>query len=371
MKKICMIPVFCIMALCFIFFAPKTSYAATCNPSLGSLPSSVTHGQTLDVDLIINLSPFATAIVEIFPMNLGLTYRSSSIPPNNNFAFTPSDNPTTVHFQYDVNNDVTDRILVRFLVGVQWPGSPPKTFVTNLFIPIVHNPGSWTIVSEATCTTPGTKTTNCTYCMVEMTEEIPATGGVLSTTGHTAGEWIVTTAPTNKTTGTQVLNCTQCGITLETKAVPILREIWPNNTACSLGLRFRDEAPSLTGKWYMYTPVDLSQDGVQTFPLIASNAYIIGSVSITVEDGAATVAYTLHTKKIKVKEEFLTFFPDLAGVKDVEPEKWTEPRFAFGEPILLEEQLHGAASTLMFLRLVIDYDIYADGVVRYYESAYK
>ncbi len=373
MKKICMIPVFCILALCFIVIAPKTSHAADFSASFDKVPSSVTHDQSFITILNITTPDDRyDGLLYIYDFSEGLRFRMASEGKGSSWQIQPVIfSPHIFTALYKVAGDVTDHIVASYHILYHSPNGGSRSIRQTIEIPVVHEPGPWTIVSDATCTTPGTKTTNCTYCMVEMTEEIPATGGVLSTTGHTAGEWIVTTAPTNKTAGTQVLNCTQCGVSLETKTVPILREIWPSNTACSLGLRFRDEAPSLTGKWYMYTPVDLSQAGVQTFPLIASNAYIIGSVSVTVEDGAATAAYTLHTKKIKVKEEFLTFFPDLASVKDVEPEKWTEPRFAFGKPVLLEEQLHGAASTLMFLRLVIDYDIYADGVVRYYESAYK
>ncbi len=371
MKKTNMMPVYFVIALLFVLFTPKTTCAVDFSSSMAGLPSSVSHGETLEVTLNVHLTNFVTMLA-IIPDHKGLTYRSSSIAGSSKWEIVPDDSNTALSVTYTVNNDVTDHILVRFYIFSMWPGAtPPSKLLECCEIPVVHDPGPWTVIEAPTCTTPGLKTTRCTYCDVEMKEEMPALDGVLSESGHVAGDWVETVAATNKTTGMQEKYCTLCGKTLETKTTPILSEIWPNNTACSLGPRFRDEDPALTDKWYMYTPVDLTQDGVKTYPLIASNVYIIGSVSVTVEDGNATVAYTLATKKIKVKEEFLTFLPGLEGLDTVEPEEMADRGFKLNEPFPVNEKLKDAGGTLMFLRLVIDYDIYADGVKRYYEGMYK
>ena len=380
MKRIWLISVFCVTALCFNLLTPNASCAeampsnfvhgdANFNTYLADLPESVAHGESLEVKLTVYAEKTPSASVTVVPIHKGLTYRSSSFAPNGN-VWDITYRPTTLSVTYAVNNNVTDFIIVRFHIFYTPIGEPQSRLLEYCEVPVTHNPGQWITMVAPTCYTKGLKITNCTFCNVEMQEEIPVLGNGLVGSGHVAGEWVVTQAATNKTTGTQELRCTLCGTVLETKTIPILSEIWPDNTACSLGLRFRDESPNLTDKWYMYTPVDLAQDGVQTFPLIASNVHIIGNVSVTVEDGKATVAYKLDTEKIKVKEEFLTFFPDLESVKTVEPEELKEQGLVLGEPIHVAEQLHGADSVLMFLRLMIDYDIYADGVRRYYESVY-
>jgi hypothetical protein len=368
------------MSLFFLLFALNASFAEVMpsnfvhgdtkfNTYLADLPASVAHGESLDVRLTVDAEKNA-ATLTVISDHRGLTYRSSSITPDGN-RWEILVKPTTLSVTYDVNNEVTDHVVVRFHIFHTPPGAPQTHLLEYYEVPVTHNPGQWITMVAPTCYTTGLKITNCTFCKVEMQKEIPVLGNGLRDSGHVAGEWVVTQAATNKSTGTQELRCTLCGTILETKTIPILSETWPDNTACSLGPRFRDEVPGLTDNWYMYTPVDLTKDGVQTFPLIASNVYIIGSVSVTVEDGKATVAYKLDTKKIKVKEEFLTFLPALASVATVEPEEMEDLGFKLNEPFPVNEKLQYASSALMFLRLVIDYDIYADGVRRFYESMYK
>ena len=373
MKRMWLIPVFCITALFCVLFAPQMSKADDFGASFDRVPSSVTHEKSLAIILNITIpDDRCESMLHIFDQSEGMEFRRASVSGSSTWFINPVYmSPYTFTALYRVSNTVTDHVTASFCVLYVPPKGEPQSLRKTVEIPIVHEPGPWTIITEATCITPGMKTAECTFCNVEMQEEIPVLDNGLLESGHVAGEWVVTQAATNKTTGTQELRCTLCGTVLEIKTIPILSEIWPDNTACSLGLRFRDEAPDLTGKWYMYTPVDLTKDGVQTFPLIASNVHIIGNVSVTVEDGKATVAYKLDTEKIKVKEEFLTFFPDLESVKTVEPEELKEQGFVLGEPIPVAEQLNGADSVLLYLRLVVDYDIYADGVKRYYESVYQ
>ncbi len=217
-------------------------------------------------------------------------------------------------------------------------------------------------VVPPTCTEQGYTVHTCSVCGDTYTDSY------VDALGHDPGEWEVTVKPTNKKTGEQVLRCTRCGEILETEIIPVLSEIWPDNTACSMGARFRDEFPGLTDKWYMYTPVDLTQDGALDVPLLASNVYIIGTVHITVQDGNVSATYEVTADKVKVKDTFMTFLPSLDGLETVDPESMVDQSLPFGSLVSIEDFLGGAEQVYFFMRLVITYDIYADGVSRWYSS---
>lgn len=57
-----------------------------------------------------------------------------------------------------------------------------------------------------------------------------------------------------------------------------------NNTFCTRGIRFRDYDPTITDKWFMFTPVELRKInddyGTKTIDLIGSNMYLIGKLAI-------------------------------------------------------------------------------------------
>ena len=83
------------------------------------------------------------------------------------------------------------------------------------------------------------------------------------------------------------------------KAAPKAPEIpeivytwYPSNTVTTAGLAFRDERPELTDKWYQFNPVDLSQDGVQSFTLVGGSVLILGKVTVEVAGDEVTVNYS-------------------------------------------------------------------------------
>jgi hypothetical protein len=131
--------------------------------------------------------------------------------------------------------------------------------------------------------------------------------------------------------------------------------VWyPNNTVCSFGPQFRDVDPSLTDLWYMFTPVDLSHDGTQTFELVGGNMYVLGQVSLTVAGDSVTVTYNTVKGKnghIYTKSEYLNFFKDFNSVTTVVPEELGEG-FRFGEAISIQKDLGGDTNVLMFIRNV-------------------
>jgi hypothetical protein len=104
----------------------------------------------------------------------------------------------------------------------------------------------------------------------------------------------------------------------------------------------------------MFTPVDLSHDGTQTFELIGGNMYVLGQAAITVSGDSVTVNYSTVKGKyghIYVKSEYLNFFPDLDSVKTVVPEENGEG-FRFGQTISIQKDLGGDTNVLMFIRNV-------------------
>lgn len=149
---------------------------------------------------------------------------------------------------------------------------------------------------------------------------------------------------------------------------------YPNNTVCSFGPQFRDVNPSLTDLWYMFTPIDLSKDGMQTFELIGGNTYVLGTVNVIVSGDKVTVNYNTAKGKyghIYVKSEYLNFFPDLASVNTVLPEEIGEG-YSFGKEISISKDLKGDTNVLMFIRNVATFRDYVtdDAKLRRYYKNY-
>ncbi|MDD6682788.1 MAG: hypothetical protein PUE61_06475 [Clostridiales bacterium] len=147
------------------------------------------------------------------------------------------------------------------------------------------------------------------------------------------------------------------------KTICVERATWyPDNTACSFGPQFREVRPGLTDKWYMFTPIDLSVQGVQEYEYAASNLYVIGKVYVHVAGDQVTVTYQNFYETMggntQTQEEFFTFFPDLASVTDVNPETMGISGFAFGQPISIQNDLAGDTNVLLFVRNKVTYADY-------------
>ncbi|NLJ65190.1 MAG: hypothetical protein GX337_07355 [Christensenellaceae bacterium] len=159
----------------------------------------------------------------------------------------------------------------------------------------------------------------------------------------------------------------------ETEDIPDIPDIplptvYPNNTMCIMGPRLRDIAPGSTDKWYMVTPVDISQDGEQVFPLVASNMYCVGAAIVAVKDGQLTVSYqTLDG--ITVHSEYLAIYPDIeAAVADNATELGGES-LKFGKPISIADDLAGNTSVLLLMCNNVTYNTDVKGLCRFYSSA--
>ena len=211
-----------------------------------------------------------------------------------------------------------------------------------------HVPGDMIITTAPTCTEPGEQTQSCTVCgEVLATEEVPAEG-------HDEGKWFVVTPATDTEVGLQELRCTKCDTVLDSAEIPVnTTGYYVRNTVCSMGPRFKDES-ALTDKWYRFTPVDLSVDGVQTYELIGSDVNIIGYITVTVADGTVTIDCSYVSDEVKVHSEFCTILPSLAETTTLDQAQLKN--YAFGEPISITDELGGDTKVLLFICNVVDYN---------------
>jgi hypothetical protein len=126
---------------------------------------------------------------------------------------------------------------------------------------------------------------------------------------------------------------------------------YTNNTVCVAGASLKTLDPDLTSKWYTVVPVDLSQDVTQTFPLVAGNKYLIGSVSVTVAGDEVTTTYKypeFHNYHIFPGDDCLASF---TGVDQITSEFLDAPasETAFGTAISKASDLNGQDVALLFV----------------------
>lgn len=148
------------------------------------------------------------------------------------------------------------------------------------------------------------------------------------------------------------------------------------NTASSFGLLFRDVAPNSTKLWYHFTPVDLSIQGRQTFPLLASNMYEIGEVYVDVNEDSCVVSYHIYYSdsggSTKVTKEYMNIFHSLKDAKipnDTPGQEFIDPetKFAFNVPFSIKYDLDGDTKVLLSIRNVVDYELFP----RSYNASYR
>ena len=137
------------------------------------------------------------------------------------------------------------------------------------------------------------------------------------------------------------------------------------NTVCSFGPQFRELSPELTSKWYMFTPLDLSKDGKQTFDLIGGSVYRIGKVDVLVEGDSVTVTYKDRNRHVWDYGQFLTFFADYDAVTTVNPDE-IERKFEFGRTYSIENDFGGDTEQLMFICNIVTFTDSNPGLDRFW-----
>lgn len=139
----------------------------------------------------------------------------------------------------------------------------------------------------------------------------------------------------------------------EVVVIPTISRHWyKENTVGLAGLELRELYPDLTSKWYNIVPVDLTQDGVQTYNLVVGNMFYIGKATVTVADGNVTVDYKYFGNPAYVNNipstECVAWFTDVA---DITTEFLDAPEsdLAFGQAVSIAEELNGQDTALLFI----------------------
>ncbi len=142
--------------------------------------------------------------------------------------------------------------------------------------------------------------------------------------------------------------------------------VWyKDNTACVFGLTLRDMKNPITDKWYTVAPIDLSIQGQQEFMYIASNIYIIGKITVTVDGDDVVVEYHNFYQdaggNTSTLSEYMNIYHNLGEVKSVDPEN-IGSGFLFGQHISIQNDLQGDTNVLLF---VLNHVTYCDYVLGY------
>lgn len=127
---------------------------------------------------------------------------------------------------------------------------------------------------------------------------------------------------------------------------------YSHNTQGLVGLPLRDLYPDLTDRWYNVVPVDLTVQGRQAYPLVASNLFHMGTAYVDILGDSVTVTYktpgTKWTAYLSVEDEALAWF---TAASDITAEFLENPvgEVAFGEPVSISESLNGQDVALLFI----------------------
>ena len=143
-------------------------------------------------------------------------------------------------------------------------------------------------------------------------------------------------------------------------------KIYYNNTVCAFGPQLREVSSNLTKEWFMFTPVDLSEDGTQTFELIGGSMYVIGTVTVTVKDGSVTVDYEYFSRDIEAGREYFTFFNDFDSITREDINRLPK-HYMYGKSYSIEEKLGGDTDVILFVCNTATFEKTSGGVYRYYE----
>ena len=207
----------------------------------------------------------------------------------------------------------------------------------------------WVTISFTmpTCLEDGTLLRQCSVCKEEETIVSPAPGHAYT--------WVQISAPSPSADGISEYVCAVCGNVADTRRVPFTQMMY-NNVITSFGPATRDLIGGSV--WNRVTPIDLSEDGVYTYPLIASNRYTVGTATVVIAEGVETVTYRLNSTQIQVHSESLVIYPNLEALRTGE----NAEAFTFGEPIDIQKYFGEDTLVIIAITLQADYNAVGFGV---------
>jgi hypothetical protein len=139
---------------------------------------------------------------------------------------------------------------------------------------------------------------------------------------------------------------------------------------CSMGLYFREMRPVLTDEWFFFTPIELNFEGEQVYPLIASNAYEVGELKLTIQNGQLLAQYTV-LDGITILDEFLTFFPNLDSVKTVNVKMLEGQEYPFNTPIDIAANFGEDARVILYMNNAASFNNTVPGLKHFVVEDYR
>ena len=213
-----------------------------------------------------------------------------------------------------------------------------------------HKWDSGTVTKKPTCTEPGSRHFVCQNDPSHTKDE------VIPATGHQHTHWVVTKEPTYTEEGERKQYCDDCGALLKTEKMSI--KMYYNNTVCAIGPRLRDVnlSPYNSDQWYMFTPFDASKDGRQTYTLIGSNRFDVGTLTIDVRNGQVTVNYKVYNE-VDITLEFFTILNQMSDLHEYEPEALSRLSMVPGRAYSIEDDFGGDTNLVLYFCSRADYSI--------------
>ncbi len=215
-----------------------------------------------------------------------------------------------------------------------------------------------TTIQPSTCERKGLEHIYCTVpgCGYVKDTQLPALDHIF--------EWIVVTKPTLNKKGLDKEVCSMCGLESgKTRETDKLGDVYANNTLSLAGARVKDVNASVTNKWYMIAPIDLTKDGVTKLDVVVGNQYIIGKLIATVKEGTVTFELKMLPSVTMAKGSYLTLFASLDAIQSIEEKDVTV--YELKKPLSIADDLAGAQKVFAFFFGRATYDRMADGVVYY------
>ena len=231
-----------------------------------------------------------------------------------------------------------------------------------------HSWSRWDIDPAPTCTEKGRRRHVCTVCGKDYSE-------TMQPLGHEWGSWTVVREATPQTPGLEQRTCMRCG-EKEQREIPF-GDTGSEATMCVFGPRLKDVGNYLSptsSAWYMFTPFDAAIEGRQTYELVVDDDYIVGTATITVENGTVSLTYDLNTDSVRVDLEFFTFLPDMHVLTQYEPED-LKPICGMqpGVPYSIAERFGGDTNLVLYFcsRVTYTYDAAGMSALNYLSTYHQ
>ena len=218
---------------------------------------------------------------------------------------------------------------------------------TEEVAPIGHKWDEGKVITAPTCETAGKMLYTCQNNAAHTKEE------TVAALGHNWDAGIVTKAATMTEEGERVYTCKTDPTHKKTEVIPKIS--LNNNTLCAFGPRLRDSR--IYSAWYMFTPFDASKEGKQTFELVASNMYIVGTVTLEIRNDTLTVDYKVNGNTLNVTLEFFTVLGSMDDISRYEPEDLLAMNMRVRQPINLTEKFGDDRNLVLYFCSRCDYTV--------------